>query len=217
MRISKVWTGFFHGIHGIFYVFFYTIAMLKFFSNYSSRSNLRVFYYFLELLWKILCIKRFYFLNYFIFFVIVFRIIRNMKETSSLINFFLLKYLECKFQDVDRISIEQQLQSSNINFKHESLNILSSQTTKCIKQFLELIYILFYFLRVVFKITKNSFGFCFIHLSLHQRNIVNFFFSNILNANFKMWTEFLWSNSCPKTTIFKLQTWIFKYIIFSNH
>ena len=129
MRISKVWTGFFHGIHGIFYVFFYTIAMLKFFSNYSSRSNLRVFYYFLELLWKILCIKRFYFLNYFIFFVIVFRIIRNMKETSSLINFFLLKYLECKFQDVDRISIEQQLQSSNINFKHESLNILSSQTT----------------------------------------------------------------------------------------
>ena len=87
MRISKVWTGFFHGIHGIFYVFFYTIAMLKFFSNYSSRSNLRVFYYFLESLWKILCIKRFYFLNYFIFFVIVFRIIRNMKETSSLINF----------------------------------------------------------------------------------------------------------------------------------
>ena len=73
--------------YGIFYVFFYTIAMLKFFSNYSSRSNLRVFYYFLELLWKILCIKRFYFLNYFIFFVIVFRIIRNMKETSSLINF----------------------------------------------------------------------------------------------------------------------------------
>lgn len=71
MRISKVWTGFFHGIHGIFYVFFYTIAMSKFFSNYSSRSNLRVFYYFLELLWKILCIKRFYFLNYFIFFVIV--------------------------------------------------------------------------------------------------------------------------------------------------
>ena len=126
-----------------------------------------------------------------------------IKETSSIFSsqIFWMRISRCGQNFCEAIHV-QKLQSSN--FKHESLNILSSQTTKTV--FWINIYILFYFLRH-----------CVQDYQKHQRNIVTnfkFFSPQIFEIRISRYGQNFYEATI---TIFKLQTWIFKYIIFSNH